>query len=152
MQLIVKPYHKNSYPRGGILVSGSHVSGWLQQIQRMDLSLEELDVYPVAGMVANTIWGCLLVPQRDGIWPADIGNNVYCQCIQEKLFLPENSRLYPQLSGKELDKVLKDKPHLFHPETGWVELPEPLRWKDQLIHPDMADRARSEERRVGKEC
>jgi len=141
MQLTVKPYHKNLYPRGGILVSGSPVAGWLQQIQRMNLSLEELDVYPVAGMMANTIWGCLLVPRRDGTWPADIGINVYCQCIQEKLFLPGNSRLYPQLSVEELDKILKDKPHLFHPETGWIELPEPIRWKELLIHPDMTDRA-----------
>jgi len=141
MQLTVKPYHKNLYPRGGILVSGSSVAGWLQQIQQMGLSLEGLDVYPVAGMTANTIRGCLLVPRRDGSWPADIGINIYCQCIQEKLFLPENSRLYPQLSGKELEKILKDKPHLFHPETGWIELPEPIRWKNLLIHPDLTDRA-----------
>ncbi len=141
MLLAVKPYHKNVYPRGGILVSGSHVAGWLQKVQHMGLSLEQTDVYPIAGMTANTIWGCLLVPRRDRAWPADIGSNLYCQCIQEKLFLPENSRLYPQLSPEELDKIFRDKPHLFHPETGWVELPEPVRWKDLLIRPDMTDRA-----------
>jgi tetratricopeptide (TPR) repeat protein len=154
MQLTVKPYYKNGYPRGGILVRGSYVTAWLQQVQEMGLSLEELDVYPLAGMKANTIWGCLLAPRlneagetgmgrRNGaewIWPADIGSNVYCQCIQDKLFLPENSRLYPQLSVEELDRILKDKPHFFHPETGWVELPEPIRWKDLLVRPEMADR------------
>lgn len=143
MQLSVRPYHKNVYPRGGILMSGSHVAGWLEKIQYMGLSLEEMDVYPIAGMTANTIWGCLLAPRKgvEWTWPADIGRSFYCQCIQDKLFLPENSRLYPQLSLEELDKIFRDKLHLFHPETGWVELPEPIRWKDLLIRPDMTDRA-----------
>lgn len=145
MQLSVKPYHKNLYPRGGILVRGFRVTGWLQQVQGMGLSLEGMDVYPIAGTTANTVWGCLLVPRRmdndvEWAWPADIGCNVYCQCIQDKLFLPENSRLYPQLSVAELDKTLKSKPHLFHPETGWVELPEPIRWRDLLVRPKMTDR------------
>src|SRR5258708_1390860 len=145
MQLTVKPYHKNLYPRAGILVRGHQVTGWLRQVQEMGLSLDGLDVYPIAGMTANTVWGCLLVPRRmdndlEWTWPADTGCNVYCQCVQDKLFLPENSRLYPQFSAAELDKTLKDKPHLFHPETGWVELPEPIRWKDLLIRNEMNDR------------
>jgi hypothetical protein len=111
----------------------------------MGLSLEELHVYPIAGATANTIWGCLITPRigaesEKGIgggqsWPPDIGSNVYCQCIQGKLFLPENSRLYPQLSVAGLEKLLKDRQHLFHPETGWIELPEPIRWEDLLRLP-----------------
>ncbi|HXO75573.1 MAG TPA: hypothetical protein VN824_10070, partial [Puia sp.] len=138
MQLTVKPYHKNAYPRGGILVRGSNVTGWIQRVQEMGLLLEDIDAYPVAGETANTIWGCLLVPRRGGIWPADIGRNIYCQYIQDKLFLPENSRLYPQLSPEELDKIFRGRLHLFHPETGWVELPEPIQWKELLVHPKMA--------------
>jgi len=141
MQLTVRPYHKNLYPRGGLLVRGNSVTGWLQQVQDMGLSLEEMDVYPIAGASANTIWGCLLVPPPgEGKWPADIGMNVYCQCMQEILFLPENSQLYPQLSVEELDKILKGKLHLFHPETGWVELPAPIVWKDLLAPPAGVDR------------
>ncbi|HTI91440.1 MAG TPA: hypothetical protein VL727_12680 [Puia sp.] len=140
LELTVRPYHKNVGPRGGILVRGSHVAGWLQQVQQMYLSLEDIDAYPVPGTTANTIWGCLLVPRVDGIWPADIGSNVYFQGIQKKLFLPENCQLYPQLSLEEMEKIFSDKPHLFHPETGWVELPEPIRWKDLLVYPHMTGR------------
>lgn len=133
MQLSVKPYHKNLYPRGGILVRGARVTDWLREIETMGVSLSETDVYPVAGTVANTIWGCLLVQKTDQ--PVDPGSNVYCQCVRGKLFIPEHSRLYPELSAAELDKALKDRPNLFHPETGWIELPEPLEWSDLLVLP-----------------
>ena len=74
MQLSVRPYHKNVYPRGGILVRGSHVTAWLQQVQGIGLSMERLDVYPLAGMVANTLWGCLLAPRRDGLGETGMGD------------------------------------------------------------------------------
>ena len=134
MQLAVKPYHKNLYPRGGILVRGNTVTGWLQQVQEMGLALEGMDIYPIAGREANTIWGCLLAP-REAVWPADTGSNVYCQCLQDILFLPENSQLYPQLSVEELNRTLKGKRHLFHPETGWIELPAPILWEELLVLP-----------------
>ncbi|MBS1665123.1 MAG: hypothetical protein JST68_29020 [Bacteroidetes bacterium] len=138
MQLAVHPYHKNSYPRRGILVRGAHVADWLLQVQAMELSLEELTAYPVPGTTANSIWGCLLVLHEER--NVRIGKNDYCQCVRERLYLPENSRLYPELSAAELDRLLKDRPHLFHPETGWVELPEPVGWAKLLQLPAESER------------
>ncbi|HEY6900360.1 MAG TPA: hypothetical protein VI233_06950, partial [Puia sp.] len=138
MQLAVHPYHKNSYPRRGILVRGVRVADWLRQVQAMALTLEELTVYPVPGTTANSTWGCLLVLREERA--VDTGKNAWCQCVRERLYLPENSRLYPELSVAELDKLLKDRPHLFHPETGWVELPEPVEWRKLLQLPIEAER------------
>jgi len=141
MHLTVQPYHKNVYPRGGIVIRGQQVSGWLRQVQAMGISLEETSVYPIPGETANSVWGCLLVPGgEEPVWPDDPGSNVYCQCIGGRLFIPAGSRLYPQLSINELDRLLKDQLHFYHPETGWVQLPEPIQWRDVLVRPAMGDR------------
>jgi len=141
MQLTVQPYHKNIYPRGGILIRGQVLSGWLRQVQGMGISLEEASVYPIPGVTANSVWGCLLVPGGDElVWPEDPGSNVYCQCIGGGLFIPEGSLLYPQLSIPELDRLLKDQLHFYHPETGWVQLPEPVQWRDVLVPPEKGER------------
>ena len=107
-----------------------------------------ISVYPIPGTRANTLWGCLLIDepgQKDEgsagemRTAPDIGRNSYCQCIHGKLFIPENSKLYPEIDRGELDKLLKDKLHLYHPEIGWVELPEVVCWKDLLaFYPPVA--------------
>ncbi|WP_431215290.1 hypothetical protein ACQ86N_11600 [Puia sp. P3] len=140
MQLTVQPYHKNSYPRGGILIRGQQLTGWLRQVQGMGISPEEASFYPIAGEMANSVWGCLLVPGDEFAWPEDPGSSPYCQCIGDRLFIPECSRLYPQLSIPELDRLLKDQLHFYHPETGWVQLPEPIQWRDVLVRPAKGDR------------
>ncbi|MBS1601333.1 MAG: hypothetical protein JST42_01605 [Bacteroidetes bacterium] len=136
MQLTVQPYHKNIHPRGGIVIRGRQLSGWLRQVQDMGVSLEAAALYPIPGETANSVWGCLLVPQGgEVVWPDDTGANVYCQCIEGRLFIPANSRLYPQLSIIEFERLFKDRLHFFHPETGWVILPEPVQWRDVLVRP-----------------
>ena len=121
------------------MIRGQQLFGWLRQVQEMGISLEKFALYPIPGAVANSIWGCLLAPLvplgGEPVWPDDPGSNVYCQCIQGRLFIPDNSRLYPQLSTTEIDRLLKDQLHFYHPETGWVLLPDPVQWRDVLVRP-----------------
>lgn len=118
------------------MIRGEQLSGWLRQMQAMGISLEEAVLYPVPGETANSVWGCLVALQGgEAAWPKDPGSNVYCQCIEGRLFLPGNSRLYPQLSVSEFDRLFKDRLHFYHPETGWVQLPEPIQWKEVLVQP-----------------
>jgi tetratricopeptide (TPR) repeat protein len=123
------------------VIRGQKLSGWLRQVEAMGVSLEATALYPIPGETANSIWGCLLVLQGDGgRWPEDPGSNVYCQCIEGRLFIPASSRLYPQLSIAEFDRLFKDRLHFYHPETGWVELPEPVKWREVLVRPEAAMR------------
>lgn len=141
MQLTVTPYHKSLFPMGGILIKGKLVASWLEQIGHMELSLDSINVYPIPGAIANTIWGCLVTARSGEVVRAEnIGSNVYCQHLPGQLYIPANSRLHPQLSAAELDKMLKGLPHLFHPETGWVELPDPIRWQQLLMLPEAIHR------------
>ena len=135
MELKIKPSLFNQYPLAGLLIKGATIEQWLKEIQWMELSLSAIKVYPVPGVTANSIWGCLVVLQ--GTKPKEIGRNMYCQLANDLLFIPERSCLFPEMIEGELEKLLKNKPHLFHPEIGLVELNEVVEWANYLVLPSL---------------
>lgn len=139
MELKLKPSDKSLFPLGAVLIQGASAAHWLAELQRMNLSLQAVAVYPLPGTTANSVWGCLAVCNVDKI-KVDIGRNGYCQLVHDRLFIPERAGLYPRLSAEETATLFDDKPHLFHPETGLVELEEPLDWATAIIAPDAEER------------
>lgn len=131
MELTVRPHHRNEYPVRGILIEGAAVESWLGALQGLGLSPADTGCYPLPGPKANSLWGCLMVPP-EGKMPTDIGRNSFCQRVHPLLFIPEHSQLTPLLTPVELDNLVKDKMHFFHPSVGWVELPDPIRWEEIL--------------------
>jgi tetratricopeptide (TPR) repeat protein len=129
MELTIKPGTRNIYPRRGMLVRGEGPRQWVEQLRQMRLSIADTKTYPLPGVKANTVWGCLMT----GPMPADIGSNNLLQCAHGLLFLPEYCQLYPAVSEAELSRMLGGKMHLFHPEVGWVELPDAVDWKALTI-------------------
>ena len=127
MELKLKPHDKNLFSLGAVLIQGTSVTHWLQELQRMSLSLMEVTVYPLPGNVVNTVWGCLAVCNLDKRI-TNIGPNGYCQRVHNLLFIPERAKIYPMLSDEELIKLLGGKLHFFHPEIGLVELEEAVDW------------------------
>lgn len=124
MNLTIKPDKQNSYPVAGAIVRGSSPATWFRELGQMKLSLREVNLYPLPGTVANTIWGCfveLVDPQKK---IEDIGRNEFCCCANELLFVPQFVVLYPRITVTETSALLKGKKHLLHPEIGLVELPE----------------------------
>jgi tetratricopeptide (TPR) repeat protein len=128
MQLKIKPFHKNNYPLAGVLIEGATVEKWIGEIQLMKLSLSAVDTYAIPGNSANSIWGCLVIfdPVLN---KTDIGRNAYCQLINDLLFIPDQSDVYPKFTATELQKLLHGKKHMLHHEFGLVELEEPIDWK-----------------------
>jgi tetratricopeptide (TPR) repeat protein len=136
MELSVKPYHKNIYPSGGLLIKGDP-GACLRELQGLGISLPETPVYIIPGAKAATIWG-FLVMTEPGNKGAQTGKNHYCQVIHQRIFIPVNAILYPAISHEELDKLFSPDIHIFHPDIGWAALPEPLVWKDLLTMPASA--------------
>jgi len=136
MLLQLKPYPKNKYPLGGILIRSTSVNDWVLEIQRMQLSLNDIVLYPIPGNTANSIWGCMVILQH-AIDKTLIGKNELCQQVTPNLYIAERSVLYPSLSIAELEKLFANEKHIFHPEFGMVELKEPLDINALIMPPEM---------------
>ncbi len=134
MQLKLKPYHLNKYPLRAILIKGVSIENWVQSIEGLGLRLEMVEVYPLPGLVANSNWGCLVF-FKNVKEIKDIGKYEFCQLIDDKLFIPEQSQILPLLEKKELDRLFGSQRHLFHPEIGIVELSKPIDWLEVLDVP-----------------
>ena len=103
----VKQARDNSFPLRGILIKGALPSGWILEIQRIGLSLREITVYPLAGTVANTVWGCLVLFDMEKI-KIEPGRNTCCQLVHRLLLIPERSTIFPALTPEELEKLLQN--------------------------------------------
>ncbi|MBO0931809.1 hypothetical protein [Fibrella aquatilis] len=134
MQLRIDPSPRNVYPIGGLLIRGAQPGGWVAEVQRMGLSLQQCVVYALPGAVPNSVWGCL-VDLPLGITVADPGPNAACQLAEGLLYLPERAALYPALAADELPRLLRQVPHLLHPELGLVELVDVVNWSQLLNLP-----------------
>lgn len=133
MQLQIKRSKQNSYPIQAILIKGTTAALWIGEIERMGFSTSNTTCYPIPDNSPNSVWGCLLVVKNsleNNLENTRIGKNQYCQCVDNLLFIPEKSALYPTVSAKELDDLLLSKRYLMHPDFGMVELFEAIKWAD----------------------
>lgn len=133
MELNLKPYHKNLHPVVGLLIKSPSPLHWVKQMQKLDVTLHQAEIYPLPGATANSIWGCLIF--LNDVSVTDAGANAFCQLAENILFLPEHALLYPTLLSGELQKLLKNKKHILHPEIGFYELGEALNPCDLITLP-----------------
>lgn len=132
MNLSLNPVHKNSHTLGGILIKGSSPMEWLAEMQRMGLSVA-MPVYPVAGAVANQIYGCIV--QCNAREVKDLGRNEVLQLVNQIVFIPQQADLVPRLSEAEWEKLFGGKMYIYLPATGLAELEETVRWERLLVPP-----------------
>lgn len=134
MELKLKINTKNTYPKGGILIKSASAEVWLHEIQNIGLTLDSVKVFPVPGTRANELFGCLIVFNQIKSKIGDIGKNNFYQLAENKLFIPENTSITPELTEEEWHKLFSEY-HLMHPEIGLVELKEEVNWTDLLQLP-----------------
>jgi tetratricopeptide (TPR) repeat protein len=135
MELKLKIHSKNTFPKGGIFIKSASPEVWLHEIQNIGLKLESVKVYPVPGAIANELYGCLLVLNKrtDKV---DIRGNNFLQLIENKLFIPENTTISPELTKEEWHTLFSDEYHFLHPEIGLVELKDQVEWTTLLQQPE----------------
>ncbi len=132
MELKIKPAALSKYPLLGVFIKGSSIRYWVEQVQLMGLSLQDVDFYAIPGTAVNTVAGCLLITQRT---VRDIYSNEYCQSIYNTLFIPEKSEVFPAIAVDEIQTLFASKKHFFHPVYGFCELTEPIDWTTLIEAP-----------------
>ncbi|MGV3611957.1 MAG: hypothetical protein ACO1N0_13455 [Fluviicola sp.] len=137
MELSLKPSQYNRFPLNGILVKGPSVKNWMLEIQRMELNLNRISVYPLPGTTANSVWGCLIVPQSV-IVRVDLEQNEICQQVSSTFFIANKSELFPVMTTGELEKLFAESVWLMHPEIGLVALKETLDVSTLITLPQLA--------------
>ncbi|RKR11700.1 hypothetical protein C8C83_3443 [Flavobacterium sp. 90] len=134
MELKLKIHSKNTFPKGGIFIKSASPEVWLHEIQNIGLKLESVKVYPVPGAIANELYGCLLVLNQR-MDKVDIRGNNFLQLIENKLFIPENTVISPELTKEEWHTLFSEEYHFLHPEIGLVELKDQVEWTTLLQLP-----------------
>lgn len=140
MELRIKPFPKNSYPKKGLLIKGSSPLVWLREMEILGINLNEVLSFPVPGSEPNALYGCFLV--FEDLAPNEIGRNAYFQGVDDKFFIPENTLFYPKINPE--DWQLADATFLImHPEFGLVKLDEEIDWLSIIQNPEpSADQVR----------
>ncbi|WP_068939895.1 hypothetical protein [Chryseobacterium timonianum] len=129
MELRIKPFPKNIYPKNGLLIKGSSPLVWLQEMETLEIDLDRTKAYAIPANTPNVIYGCFLVFQ-DHV-PQEIGKNAYFQWVDHKLFIPENTTFYPKVNHEDWEAV--DSTFLImHPEFGLVKLSEQIDWVELI--------------------
>lgn len=132
MELRIKPFPKNKYPKKGLLIKGSSPLTWLHEMEILGIDLNQIQSFPIPSNEPNILYGCFLIFQNSA--PSEIGRNSYFQCIDSKFFIPENTTFYPKLNPEDWQNI-DAKFLMMHPEFGLVKLNEEIDWISIIQNP-----------------
>ena len=136
MELRIKPFPKNNYPRRGLLIRGSSPLVWLQELENLGIRLSEVKSFPIPANIPNELYGCFLIFNNHA--PQEIGRNAYFQCVDSRFFIPENTTFYPKINPEDWEQL--DAYFLImHPEFGLVKLSEEIDWLALIQEPGKID-------------
>ncbi|WP_343663059.1 APC family permease [Chryseobacterium mucoviscidosis] len=136
MELRIKPFPKNNYPKKGLLIKGSSPLVWLYEMEILGIDLHEVQSFPIPSTEPNILYGCFLVFKNQA--PNEIGRNSYFQCVNNTFFIPENTTFYPKVNPEEWQNI--DAEYLImHPEFGLVKLTEEIDWISIIQNPEILE-------------
>lgn len=136
MELRIKPFPKNNYPKKGLLIKSSSPLTWLHEMEILGIDLSEVQAFPIPASEPNILYGCFLIFQNAA--PTEIGRNSYFQCVDSKFFIPENTTFYPKINPEDWQNI--DAEFLImHPEFGLVKLNEEIDWLSVIQNPKQSE-------------
>ncbi|MBO6184996.1 MAG: APC family permease [Chryseobacterium sp.] len=136
MELRIKPFPKNNYNKKGLLIKGSSPLMWLHEMEILGIDLNEVRSFPIPSNEPNILYGCFLIFKNPV--PSEIGKNSYFQCVEDRLFIPENTTFYPKLNSEDWQNINADFV-VMHPEFGLVKLNEEIDWVSLINHPKQVE-------------
>lgn len=132
MELRIKPFPKNNYPKKGLLIRGSSPVVWLQEMEILGIDLNLVRSFAIPANSPNVLYGCFLI--FNDYAPQEIGRNAYFQCVDDRLFIPENTTFYPKINPEDWAQ-LDSRFLIMHPEFGLVKLSEEIDWISIIQQP-----------------
>ena len=137
MQLQFKPSKENSFPLRAVLIQESNIQKWITEIEAMQLTVQE--IYPlknISSIENAAFFGCLVVFENEEgkIDKQKFRANALFQWVNESIFVPEYTTIFPLLSREELQELCNGKQYLFYPnlsaEVHLIELSEEINLKE----------------------
>lgn len=136
MELRIKPFPKNNFPKKGLLIKGASPLTWLHELEILKIDLNEVQSFPIPSNEPNVLYGCFLIFKNQA--PSEIGRNAYFQSVEDKLFIPENTTFYPKINPEDWQNINADY-LVMHPDFGLVKLTDEIDWMSLIQHPTLAD-------------
>jgi len=136
MELRIKPFPKNNYPKKGLLIKDSSPLIWLHEIEILGIDLNKVQSFPIPSNEPNILYGCFLIFKN--LAPSEIGKNSYFQCVEDKFFIPENTTFYPKINPEDWQNINADF-LVMHPDFGLVKLNEEIDWISLINHPKQSE-------------
>jgi len=136
MELRIKPFPKNTYPKKGLLIKDPSPRVWLHEMEILGIDLYKVKSYAVPADQPDILYGCLLIFYDEA--PQEIGKNAYFQCVDDRLFIPENTLFYPRINPEDWQSA-GSRFVIMHPDFGFVKLSEEIDWISVLKEPEIAE-------------
>lgn len=133
MELRIKPFPKNNYPKKGLLIKGSSPVVWLQEMEILGINLSQVKSFAIPADSPNVLYGSFLIFNDHA--PYEIGRNAYFQSVDDRLFIPENTTFYPKINPEDWAQ-LDSRFLIMHPEFGLVKLAEEIDWISLIQQPE----------------
>ncbi|MBK1895368.1 APC family permease [Chryseobacterium paridis] len=135
MELRIKPFPKNNYPKKGVLIKSPSPLVWLSEMDQWRIDIDQVETFAIPSNEPNILYGCFIVFSDSA--PLEIGKNAYFQCVDGTLFIPENTTFYPRINSEDWN-LIDAKFVIMHPEFGLVRLSEEIDWISLLEEPQKA--------------
>ena len=75
MELRIKPFPRNNYPKKGLLIKGSSALTWFHEMEILEIDVDQVRSFPISSNEPNILYGCFLIFQNNA--PSEIGRNSY---------------------------------------------------------------------------
>ena len=132
MELTLRPYDKDPYPIGGFFVESDDLTEWISAIDRLGLDPAQLKIYGLPSRRANELWGCLILTAAEAPTP-QLGPLASAHLAANRLIVPEKSRVVPELTGYDIERLFEEDSYVLHPDFGLFKLTDPLNLSDRFV-------------------
>lgn len=131
MELKLERHDNAPYPACGFFVEGDELMDWIGAIDRLGLYPADLKIYGLPSRRANKVWGCLILT-ASAPSTAQLGPLASAHLAAGRLVVPEKSRVVPELTDYDLERLFREDTYVLHPDFGLFKLTEPLNLRDSF--------------------
>ena len=124
MELGIKYSNRIQPPANAAFIRGADAKGWLTEIDSWDILFEELECYVMPTSLKDPETSGLFVIFKDAKRAKDIQLLEPYTCIENKLYIPVDTELVPQVTALELKELLLWEKQVLHPSIGFIGFEE----------------------------
>lgn len=125
----------SEFPMRGFLIQNSSPRNWVKALQELKIEGADVQLFPVPGITPNSVWACLVVA-KNTLTKELVGRHELCQQVFPNLFISPGTRISPDLTIKDRERIFSTGTYLFHPAIGLAELDPAFQIGDLIHLPD----------------